>query len=414
MKTTLSTSLGPNAARLLALGLTLLWPLAAAPAAPEVPAAQRALYDHLDRQLTAVEDYLARTPTPKLPSKPPTIFTGELLAASSNLGERLLEPQRMRSVEFNLDRMQAIGFGGVGLCLQYPMLLPEFPRSDEYRTFYRKVAEAVRARGLLLSIEVNVFFGDPAFSPVRWSYRGLTLEKFADGLHEMNAWVVRELKPDYLFCIDEPDTILQNIGLKASEEALLSVVARALGGFEKGATRLGSGAGTWTKPAYFEKLLALPEVEVLNLHIYPISDDLLTQRFDAICALAREKGRPLVSGESWLYKAGRGELGGGVANAAVLFARDAYSFWEPLDTRFFNALATQAERHGFLFCNFFWVRYFFGMIDHTPETAALAPAAVFQKANQRAAQTMLRGEFSPLGEKMRALLAEKASAPRGR
>ncbi|MDO8543598.1 MAG: hypothetical protein Q7S40_24415 [Opitutaceae bacterium] len=83
-------------------------------AAPEIPAAHRALYDHLDRQLTAVEGYIAKTPAPKSRPEAKTVFTGELLTASSNLGERLLEPQRLRAVELTLDRMKAIGFGGVG------------------------------------------------------------------------------------------------------------------------------------------------------------------------------------------------------------------------------------------------------------------------------------------------------------
>ncbi|MDO8543597.1 MAG: hypothetical protein Q7S40_24410 [Opitutaceae bacterium] len=148
------------------------------------------------------------------------------------------------------------------------------------------------------------------------------------------------------------------------------------------------------------------------MHLYPIGGDVITSRLDAIGELARKRGKSLVCGEAWLYKAGRGEMGGGVANAPGLFQRDVYSFWSPLDARFFRAVATQVERNGFLFCNFFWVRYLFGMIDYGPETAGLKPAVAFQQANQRAGQAMLRGELSPLGKAMQSMLAERSSRRR--
>lgn len=378
--------------------------------APAVPSNQAALYAQLDRALTAVESQLAGAPavSPK-PDGTSPVFGAELLAASSNLGERLFEPRRLDSVRLSLRRLREMGFRGVGVCVQYPIFLPEFPRHDEYIAFYREVGRAIHAEGLQCWVELNVFFNDRAFGPVQWSYQGITLEKFATGLNTMNRILLTEMQPDYLFCIDEPDTILANLGLKGAhhEADLLAVIRTAFAGLKdvKGHTRFGSGAGTWTDPNYFEPLALMPELDLLNLHIYPVGGDLLTGRIDALDALAKKHGKQLCVGESWLYKAGHGEMNQGVASAAKLFARDVYSYWEPLDARFFKILAEQARRHDFAFCSFFWMRYFYAQLDASPELDRLSPGQLFQRANQAAGQNLLKGQLSPLGQAVKALVA---------
>jgi hypothetical protein len=374
--------------------------------APPVPDEFAKLYKMLDGQLGVVERHLAALSTPDRKAAD-TVFTAELLAANANRGEELLAPRVLQSTFLWIRRLKEMGFGGVWMSLMYPILDPKTPRQPEFVEFYKKVVAGARAQGLAVCLDMGTFFDTPVFSKMRPDYRGMTLEAFAAGMHDMAALVLRELAPDYLGILNEPDTQSRNTGVDLTPANFEAFAKTVLAGLDKGRTKLGIGAGTWSPPAYFEAIARRIPVDVIDLHIYPIIRDYMTGRIEAAVRLAVENGKGLVIGESWLYKADAGEMGGNIATAAEIFRRDVFDFWTPLDTRFIAAVMKLARTRGASYANVFWSRNFFGDVPYGPETRALPPEQAFAQLTQRAAPNVLNGGLTRLGTAVKKLLAER-------
>lgn len=374
----------------------------AAQTAPPVPAEYRALYAELELSLSEAERFHGDLPPAR--TAVPTLYSTELLAASTNRGEDLLRTQTLQGVILWLDRLKELGFGGVTLSIQYPFLLPRFPRSAEYLGFFKRVVAECRARQLRVVIELGSVFRQPEFSRTRVDYSGLTFEQYQRELREMASVVLRELQPDYLTVLNEPDTTGENLGLSFAPENTAELVRYVLRDLRRGRTRIGAGAGTWSPLRFFELLAERTSVDYLDLHIYPIQRDYVTGRIRAIAALAARHGKRLAASESWLYKASLAELGRGVASTPGLFARDVFSFWQPLDARFIRLMTQISRAYSFEHCSYFWSRYFFGQLEYSPATRGLTPAEAFEHANRAAVPNVLQGKATPLGESLREIL----------
>jgi hypothetical protein len=374
---------------------------AAAPAAPDEYAR---LYKYLEAQIGLVERHFAASPTSAPPRAAGPVFTAELLAANGNRGEDLLVPRVLQAAALAIQRTKEMGFGGIWMSLIFPIFDPGTPRRDEFVAFYRKVVAAARAQGLAVCVDMGTMFENPLFSRMHPDYKSLTLATFAAAMHEMAAVILRELKPDYLGILDEPDTQSTNTGLDLTPANLVAFARTVLAGLDKGSTKIGIGAGTWIAPTYFEAIARDIPVDVIDLHIYPISREFATTRLDTAARLAAENGKGLVIGESWLYKAGEGELGRGIASTPEIFKRDVYDFWAPLDARFIAAVMALARTRGVAYCNFFWSRSFFADVPYGPDTRTLSPEQAFARLTQNAGPNMVAGRYSPLGDAVRKLL----------
>jgi len=393
--------------RPLILGLlAVLLAGSAAPQAaqPDVPRAYARLYSLLDRQLTAVERHFDR----RGPVTSATVYTPELLSANSNTGENMLRPQAFQGSLLLVKRFKEMGFKAVWISLDYPMLLPEFPRAAEYLDFYKRVTAAVRAEGLGVCLDLGAFFPRGTFSQVDWDYSGETVESFSRKAREQVDIILREIRPDFLGIFNEPDTQSRNTGLDFNVANLRTFARTVLEGLDRGRTRIGLGAGTWSPLEVFEMIARDTTVDVLDLHLYPMSGDLMTDKIDRIAALASRHGKRLVFGESWLYKAGPGELQGNIAAWDKVFARDVFDFWEPLDGRFIAALMRICRAHDAAYCNFFWSQYFFAYIPYSPTTAGLPPDKLFALVRENAARNIVSGTYSGLGEAVIGLLRRRS------
>ncbi len=389
-----------SAPALVLAGIVLVagWIAASAGAQPAVPAVHQSRYAELDAALTAIEQLAAAAPG----SDTFTNLSVELNTANSNRGEALLVPETWPAVLLTLDRLQEIGVSTVAVSLNFPVLAPAFPRATDYLDFYRRVAAEVRARDLRLIIETSTIF--PDFSTLPVDYRGLTREQYSDEKRAMAATVYTELRPDYLTVESEPGTVTRNTGVVFTPEQFAAHVQHVTQDLTGGSTRLGAGAGTWDSLEYFRALAGVPALHYLDLHIYPITGGLVTERVPRIIEIARAAGKGLTIGESWLYKTGAAELGGTPGSEAAVFARDAFGFWAPLDQRFIAALATLGRGHGFEFVSYFWMTYLFAYVPYEERTAELSPPELTRVANQLAYRAMLEGRRSPTGDVLRALL----------
>jgi hypothetical protein len=354
-----------------------------------VPSEYADLYATLDAGLKSIGGYLAARWNGE---KHEVVFSAELLAANSNQGESLLRGAAWQAVILSLDSLQTLGIRGVKVAVKYPILVPSFPRSDDYLEFYRRLGEEVRRRNLKLLVQMTPAFRNPVFSsiPVAGYYAGLTLERYTQEKRQMAQAVIREIRPDSLTIENEPGTAHENTGLPFTVQTMTDVVRGTLRGLDRSGVRIGAGAGTWDDPAYVESLAQHTTLDYLDMHIYPIGRDYVVDRAMRIAAAARRSGKGLVLGEAWLYKARDRELSGQpVAAAAALFGRDVYRFWEPLDIEFLTAMVRLSHYLKIDMTSFFWSRYFFGYIDYDETTRRLAPAELFRLANREAAGNML-------------------------
>jgi len=370
------------------------------PVPGQVPEPYRVIYRELESELSQLNPILA---APGGRKSGPTAFGVELLVANSNRGADLLNAQVLQATTLTLDRLKQIGVKSVSLSIQYPILTRSFPETPAYREFYRKVAAEVRQHGLLLVVAMGTMFREPEFSRVPVDYKGLTRDVFNAGLREMAETVIADIHPDYLTVLSEPDTLARNTGLAFSASQFAATVTSAVRGVDPGSTWLGAGAGTWIALDYFKALADIPELNYLDLHIYPIQHGFASNRVLRATEAAKARGKRVAIGEAWLYKVSNREFGR--INPVEAFARDAYSFWQPLDERFVATVANLAHTIQAEFCSFFWMNLLYAYVDYTPETSRLAPAQLMQVSRAAAAEKILAGTLSGTGERFKNLIA---------
>jgi len=352
-----------------------------------VPAAYVSLVNHLG---TEIRDLAARAATGTAKGRP--VMGAELLAANGNLGTSLLRPGVLDGINLTLDRFRAMGIRGVTVELGFPLLLSSFPNHAQYLAFYEKVAAAVRAHGMLLSIEENAIFADTVFSSLKPDYAGLTLDTYAAGQRAEAQLIIDHLHPAYLSILDEPDTFAKNLHLPLnSAAAAVRVVKAELAGLRRGSTKVGAGTGTWSDPAIDAALATKTAIDYLSVHVYPIDPTSLAN-LDVVSATAARTLKPVVLDETWLYK------GANLDQGVVVDARiGTFSFFAPLDARFMKAIVGYARSHNFAYVSPFWSGQLFAYLAWTPALDAASYALVRQQATQVQVQAIGQGRLSATG-----------------
>lgn len=182
----------------------------------DVPAEYRGLYNFLDSSLDAM---IPRTSDN--PGKATTMVASNLLLVNSNaLPDIADNPRNLTSVGKTLDMFADMGLKVVDVTIQYPTLVIEFPRSQDYLEYYKKVFQEARKRQLRLTVEVGSTFTSPVFAklPVKDWYQGLTKERYCREKRQMIETIINELGPDYLALEEEPTTQHANLGLSYTVE----------------------------------------------------------------------------------------------------------------------------------------------------------------------------------------------------
>ena len=356
--------------------------------APPAPVQYVDLYAGLDAKLKAIDGVVTARSTG---GKHDVTFSAELLPANANIGGPLFREQTWPAVLLNLDRLQQLGVRGVKVAVKYPVLIPSFPRSADYLEFYRRVGQELRRRNLKVLVQMTDGFRESAFSalPVEPYYAGLTWERYRREKRQMAETIIREIRPDYLTVQNEPGTQAHNTGLPMTVQNVTDLLESVTRGLDKRGTLVGAGAGTWEDLAYAQSLSRIGAIDYLDMHIYPITRDYVNDRAFRFAEIAQRAGKRVVIGEAWLYKASDQDLrAGNVAAAPGLFARDVFSFWEPLDARFVTTMVKFSHAVKIDFTSFFWSRYFFGYVEHSERTGRLPPGELSRLANAAAGRNM--------------------------
>lgn len=364
-----------------------------------VPAAYGPLYRELATKLSDLDKTITSRWNGK---KAETRFAVELLVANSNRGEALLMDRVFNATRITLDRLQDLGVRSVAVSIQFPMLTRSFPRFTEYMDFYRRVAWEIRRRGLGFIVEMGTFFRETEFTKLKIDYSDYTLNSFKAGLREMARIIIDELRPDYLTILTEPDTMQNNTGLDFSVTNFLATIRHVVEGLDHRGVKLGAGAGTWNHLQYFTALAEIPRLNYIDIHIYPIQRDFVLDKVPRIAKIAAKQNKGVSFGESWLYKVSLHELGR--INTVKAFARDVYSFWQPLDSLFIEVMVKLSHHVEAEFCSFFWMKYLYGYMDYNFQTSLLRPQQLINKMDAIAGQHILDNTLSTTGEKFKMLI----------
>ncbi|MBN1440613.1 MAG: hypothetical protein JW929_14490 [Anaerolineales bacterium] len=361
-----------------------------------VPSEYQATYASLEARLTEKLDTLAALPESS-GSEP--YFGAELIPANGNRGDALLQPNALPAVNLYLDRLQTIGVTGVSIQVSDPLLTSPELDNFSYLEFFRQVVEEAHRRGLKVMAETGPAFPDPQYSKLQIDWSGLTAEEYFSDRKRQLTLIALEIRPDFLSLGNEPETEQLLTGLEFTPEdyrRFLNSAVAEIGGLE--GLQLGGGTGSWEDPAYRDAFLQTEGLDFLDTHIYPIAGP-ATDFLDVVLQsahLAAAAGRKVVVGESWLYKALPEELVYG-ASYASLYARDVFSFWQPLDILFIRMMVRMARAKGFAYLSFFWSGYFFAYLDYEQTPAGLSPVELIRTLNQAQYKNLAAGEFTAVG-----------------
>jgi len=368
-----------------------------------VPGKYKILYVELDKKLQEIDRYITKRWEGQ---KYSTAFSVELLAANSHRGEALLREDTYKANIMMLDRLQSLGIKGIMLGILYPLFNPSFLHSADYLNFYKKLASEIKGRGFILIVETTSTFREPEFSDVKVDYSGLTIEKYRLEKRQMIETVIRELKPDYLTIDNEPVTQQRNTGLRFSVKNYTELVQFILKDLDRSGVKIGAGAGTWDHFDYFESLAKNTSLDYIDMHVYPIQRDFLIENTIRIAKIARAYDKRLTVGEAWLYKAAEKEFSGLEASQPLIFARDVYDFWIPLDEKFLEVMVKLSHYVKLEFCSLFWMRYLYGYLEYNKATRNMKPIQLFRQINGVAYRNMVTNTLSQTGVTFQRLIKE--------
>lgn len=371
-------------------------PLAASP----VPEEYRQLYGSLSGKLELFDKSLD-SQCPGANRK--ITFAAELLGA--HVSEQLFNQAYYRGLLDYLDALKAIGVGGVKIAINYPQLNPDFPDRDKYVDVYKSIMKECRARNIKVLVSSGNYFGPP-FTTIKYSLSGLTLEKYRQGKKYTAETILKEFHPDYLTVSNEPTTEYMLMGINQTASQYAETTRFILSGLDRGNTLMGAGTGTWSNMDFIRELVKVEGLDYIDMHIYPL--DYLQGAVYA-ADIARAANKRMILGELGLYKMRAEEVGdlGKLATQASIFARDVYSFWEPLDSRFLEVIVRMSKCCGYEFISPFWSPYFFSYVNYDDSTKNLDYSRLRQMDNRLAYSNLMSGKLSGWGMTYKQLIGKQ-------
>jgi hypothetical protein len=214
--------------------------------------------------------------------------------------------------------------------------------------------------------------------------------------------IIEDLRPDYLTIFTEPTTQSRNTGLNFSISNFAETIHHVVDGMPPKGVRLGAGAGTWEHFEYFTALMKIPQLDYIDMHIYPIQGELVLDKVIKIARQARRHQKDVSIGEAWLYKVSKKEFR--TISWETAFGRDVYSFWQPLDSLFIEVMVNLSHHVEAEFCSFFWMKHLYGYMDYNSQTKTLRLQQKINKMNAIAGQHIINNTLSKTGEKFKTLI----------
>ncbi len=383
-----------------------------------VPSEYRDLYSELDEELSRVEALFNER---QQVSEYPVIFGAQLIGADAKRTQELLKAGQYESLLLELDRLKEMGIQLVTISVGFPNLYRAFYKNredyDAYLDFYKRLAKDIRSRGMKLVIEAQPLPDKLGVSQESTELSAFLRKfKFKEYLKARCLALVniaRELEPDYISIISEPDTeaMLGGQPIDDPQNSVL-LVNTALQGFKKAKIKgvsTGAGVGIW-HPRYRAFVLSFAQCRRLNfidLHVYPVNLGLL-ERVEESADIAIRRGKQIAISEAWLYKCRIRELGRGLDDAEI-FSRDTFSFWEALDKKFVRVMNGLVRANQYEFISFFWSKYFHAYLDYG-KIKELSPIQIADISSAQTANSLVYDKYTGLAGSLSAMIKEGRGA----
>jgi hypothetical protein len=381
---------------------------------PPPPTEYQDLYSELDEELSRIE---TRFGLEMQESGYPVIFGAQLLSADAKRQGKLLEAGEYEKIIAQLNRLKPLGIQAVTISLDFPALYPPFYKIkkdyEAYLDFYKRLSQDIRSRGMKLIIETQPLagrLGVAQVNPLALEFCGkLKFKDYIKARQRAAVNIAKELKPDYLSIINEPDTetslTVQPLDDPANASLLVDTVLAGLKKARVKGVAIGAGVGIW-HPRYRAFLLSFSQCKSLNfidLHVSIINLGLLERVGEAADIAAKHRKKIGIS-EAWLYKLRTRELGKGV-DAVEIFSRDAFSFWEPLDKKFNRIMASLVRANQYTFFSLFWSKYLHAYLDYD-KVKLREPQDMVDILDAQVANSLVYNKYTGLAESYAQLIKE--------
>jgi len=334
-----------------------------------------------------------------------------LFNAGSGFGSAASDSQRWKDLLDTLDAFKAARMNAVSVMIAAPDLSLGDPQP--LIDFYRRLAGAIHSRDMKLYVE---HFDNPPFSP--HAHKGLQdtpqgKKDFLNMREKELSLIYREIKPDYLSILTEPETMIRWSHLSFSADELADwigeVTTRLKSTGASPNTRLGAGAGTWEAEDFVLKFARQPNLDYVDIHLYALNlngEDMVARLATRIHKVRETRPKMTVKiGETWLYKHGAEEPKGMLRDA---FFRDNFSFWSPLDEQFCKLLLGIAQKENISAVAPYFSQYFFAYYTfRDAESSKLPPwPGSVPLSWNKAIESIRSHRLSATGEGIKALLRE--------
>jgi hypothetical protein len=343
--------------------------------------------------------------------QPRIVFGAELPIVNANRGTALLNPATVPANYQYLQALKRLGVRGVTMAISYPVLIPSFPDHDRYLAVYRQVAAQVRQLGMTLDVESHVIFTDTTYSTIKFDFSKVPYARFESEMHGMIQTIIDQLHPTYLNVLGEPDTMTRLTGYRQVSDLAGSVqyLQTVLAGIKRGKTLIGAGNGTWLSPDYAQSFAALPSIDFIALHFYPLTTGTMRNAM-AMVQAAQQHHKRVIMDELWLYKSTGSRAAStsprqGIGSTADVFRLDHFSFWQPQDQQYLDILARFARAEGIEYISPFWSMYFFGYLAYNSTTANMSYRELVQINSQAILHNLKSQQVSQTGTYYKRLIA---------
>lgn len=370
-----------------------------------IPDQFRPLYRELDETLLQASQIYPFNKSASRPLAAPYLFMSPnvFTPGASN-------SQPWQDLLATLDAFKAMRMNGVSVMIAAPFLTIGDPRS--VIDIYQRLSREIKLRNMKLYVE---HFVSPPFGP--YALKGLHDDpqgkrEFLEMMEKEVSLIYREIKPDYLSLVTEPETLRRwtHLSFSADEWAawIREVTARLKSTKASPNTLLGAGAGSWESDEFVLKLAEQTNLDYVDIHLYALRLNSEDQVSKLATLVRKVRGtRPnmrITIGEAWLYKHGAEEPKGMLNREA--FSRDNFSFWAPLDEQFLRLLLGMAQKERIAvvvpyFSQYFFSYYKFG--DAESNQLPLWPDSVPVSWN-KALEAIRNHRFSSTGKAMSAML----------
>ena len=376
----------------------------------QVPGPYQDLYSQLNGDVT---DFQGTITGHWNGSKYPVKFAAQFTGANCNNGPGLRQPASFALIQNEILLLKAIGVKAVSVEVSFPMLDADFFNSigqpgyqSQFTTFYANVAAAIRAQGLQVIVESQSMI--PTGLQSSWGsglqnyYASLTTFQAYENARSQTAGVVAQtMHPDYFVLQEEPDTEATqsgqaSAGTVAGSTTMLNGSLTAARQANVAGMKIGAGLGSWlqqyqlfansftlqhcgqTVSGQTQPCISQP-LDFLDLHLFPITENAVDctpppapkactapnfwQNAMNILSTANAASVPMAISQTWLRKVRDSEWV--QINGDIQEAREAYSFWAPLDLAFLQDVYDFANYGQMLFVVPFNTQNFSAYIDWT-------------------------------------------------